>query len=306
MGPVDASPPVVAVDVGGTSIKAGVVSADGAVSRLVRATTPPAGADGKPVVDAVVAVLDGLVAGHPARRAAAVGVVVPGIVDERAGVAVGAENLGWQNVPLRDLLSDRLGCPVVLGHDVRAGGLAEHRTGACRGARNAAFVPVGTGIAAALVLDGRLFAGDGYAGEIGHVDVGGDLPCACGGRGCLETVASAAAVARRYTAASGTRVDGSRDVAARVRAGDPAAVAVWDEALDALSRGLAMLTGIVAPEVIAVGGGFAESADLVIAPLGERLADRLTFHRVPRVVPAELGDRAGCVGAGLLAWELLS
>ncbi|WP_026877570.1 ROK family protein [Jiangella gansuensis] len=305
MRPIESAPPVVAVDVGGTSVKAGVVAADGTVSRLTRVATPPPGLDAQPVVDAVVAVVEKLTAADSGGPAA-LGLVVPGIVDEQAGLAVAAENLGWRDVPLRDLVARRLDCPVVLGHDVRAGGLAEHRVGACRGARDSVFLPVGTGIAAALVLDGRLFAGAGYAGEIGHVDVGTGLPCACGGRGCLETVASAAAVARRYTAATGRPVDGSRDVAALVRAGEPAAVAVWDEALDALARGLAMLTGIVAPEIIAVGGGFGEAADLVVDPLGERLAQRLTFHRVPRVVPAELGDLAGCVGAGLLAWELIS
>ena len=192
---------------------------------------------------------------------------------------------------------------MVLGHDVRAGGLAEHRIGACRGSDNAAFVPVGTGIAAALVIDGQISRGDGYAGELGHIDVGHDLPCACGGRGCLEAIASAAALARRYTERSGVPVDGSRDVADRVRQGDPDALAVWDEALDALGHGLATLVGLVAPEVIAVGGGFGESADLVIEPLRSRLRTRLTFHRMPGVVAAELGERAGCVGAGLLAWD---
>ncbi|RIQ15698.1 ROK family protein, partial [Jiangella rhizosphaerae] len=263
----------------------------------------PAGSDGAPVLDAVAAIAERLSGDE---RPAAVGVVVPGIVDEAAGVAVRAGNLSWRDAPLRDLLAARLGCPVALGHDVRAGGLAEHRAGACRGARNAVFLPVGTGIAAALILDGRVFAGDGYAGEVGHVDVGHDLPCACGARGCLETIASAAAIARRYTAATGTAVDGSRDVAELVRRGDAAAVAVWDDALDALAYGLSLLVGVVAPEVVAIGGGLGESADLVLRPLSGRLAARLTFQRPPRIVAAELGDRAGCVGAGLLARELIA
>lgn len=295
--------PVVAVDVGGSSIKAGLIDDGGSLRSVDRTVTPPAGPDGLAVVDAVEAIVRRLAGGG---SLAAVGVVVPGIVDEAAGVAVHAENLGWHDVPLRSLLAARLGCPVAVGHDVRAGGLAEHRSGALGGARNAVFLPVGTGIAAALVLDGRVFAGDGYAGEIGHVDVGHSLVCACGARGCLEAIASAAAVARRYTAVTGAAVGGSLDVAELVRRGDPAAVAVWDDALDALAYGLALLTGVVAPSVVAVGGGLGESAGLVLRPLAGRLAARLTFQRPPRVVAAELGDRAGCVGAGLLARELIA
>lgn len=297
------APRVVAVDVGGTSIKAGLINDGGIVRSVEWTATPAAGSGGRPVVDAVEAIARRLAGGEPP---AAVGVVVPGIVDEAAGVAVHAENLGWHDVPLRSLLAARLGCPVAVGHDVRAGGLAEHRAGALRGAADAVFLPVGTGIAAALVLDGRVFAGDGYAGEIGHVDVGHALECACGGRGCLEAIASAAAVARRYTAATGAPVGGSRDVAELVRRGDPAAVAVWDDALDALAAGLALLTGVVAPTVVAVGGGLGESGDLVLEPLAARLKTRLTFQRAPRIVAAELGDRAGCVGAGLLARELIA
>ncbi|WP_199521377.1 ROK family protein [Jiangella anatolica] len=311
---------MIAVDVGGTSIKAGVLGPDGRLGPVHRTSTPPAGPDGLAVVDAVEAIVRRLAdelsdgspsgvapaggpAGAPVAAGVVVGVVVPGIVDEAAGVAVHAENLGWRDVPLRSLLSERLGCPVAVGHDVRAGGMAEHRLGACRGERNAVFLPVGTGIAAALILDGRVFAGDGYAGELGHVDVGHDLPCACGGRGCLEAIASASAVTRRYALAAGAPVAGSREVAELVRRGDPAAVAVWDEALDALAYGLSMLVGVVAPAVVAIGGGLGESPDLVLRPLTDRLAERLTFQRLPRVVAAELGDRAGCVGAGLLARE---
>ncbi|WP_298328330.1 ROK family protein [Haloactinopolyspora sp.] len=291
---------VIAVDVGGTSIKAGVVRRDGSLVETSRVRTPPAGQDGAAVLDAVAGLVDAL---RGPAQPVAVGVAVPGVVDEDAGVAVLSENLTWQDVPIAAALTARLGCPVAVGHDVRVGGLAEHRIGACQGSTNAAFVPVGTGIAAALVIDGRICRGDGYAGEVGHIDVGHDLPCACGGRGCLEAIASAAALARRYTERTGVRVDGSREVAERVRQGDKDALEVWGDALDALGHGLATLVGLVAPEVIAIGGGFGESPDLVIEPLRSRLRSRLTFHRMPRVVPAELGERAGCVGAGLLAWD---
>ena len=124
--------------------------------------------------------------------AAAAGVAVPGIVDDARGVAVFSANLGWRDVPLRRLLGERLGgTPVALGHDLRCGGLAEGRLGAGRGLDRYLFVALGTGIAAAIGIEGRIEAGaHGCAGEIGHLVVRpGGLPCPCGGRGCLETVA---------------------------------------------------------------------------------------------------------------------
>ena len=292
---------VVGVDVGGTAIKAGVVERTGTVTRTTSMSTPRPGTDAVPVIDAVADVVATLSAGEDL---AGVGVVVPGIVDEEAGIARMSENLGWVDIPFRAAISDRLQVPVAFGHDVRAGGLAEHRIGACQGARRAAFVPIGTGVAAGRVLDGAVYAGGGYAGEIGHVDVGTGLSCSCGGRGCLETVGSAAAVARRYTDLTGVAVDGARDVALRKRRGDPVATTVWDEGIDALSAGLAVLVAVVAPEVIAIGGGLA-AADDVVASLVDGLDRRLTFHARPRVVRAALGNMAGCVGAGLLAWSVV-
>ena len=130
--------------------------------------------------------------GHLVR---AVGVVVPGIIDAETGT-VGAENLAWAGTPVLAELTAAIGAdrPIVLAHDVRAGGYAELRQGALAGTTNSLFLPLGTGIAAAMVIDGSLVSGDGYAGELGHTRfVHGDAAelCACGQWGCLETVASA-------------------------------------------------------------------------------------------------------------------
>src|SRR5207245_1934226 len=136
----------------------------------------------------------------------AAGVAVPGIVDAERGVAVYAANLGWSDVPMRALLSERLdGVPVALGHDVRTGGLAEGRIGAGKGSDRFLFVPLGTGIAGAIGINGTVEAGaHGFAGEIGHVVVRpGGIPCPCGQRGCLERMASASAVSQAWAAASG-------------------------------------------------------------------------------------------------------
>ncbi len=291
---------VVAVDVGGTAMKAALVGPDHTVVRTLRRPTPTGDPTGTAILDAVLEVVQELRAGA---EVSAIGVVVPGVVDDAAGVAVWSENLGFRDLPVRDVLQDRFGLPVGFSHDVRAGALAEWRLGAGRGAASMAFVALGTGIAAGLVLDGRPYSSQGWAGEIGHADVGHGEPCVCGGTGCLEAVASAGAIARRYSAATGTLVPGAREVADQLRAGDPVAERVWGEAVDALALSFHWLVAVVAPEVIVVGGGLAESGDLLMAPLRDRLEARLSFHRRPRVVRAALGDDAGCLGAAILARE---
>ena len=282
---------VVAVDVGGTDIKAALVDGDAAELAARSLPTPrtPAG-----IVDAIAALVGEL------GEAQAIGLAVPGVVDEGRGVAVWSENLDWRDVPFASLLTERCGLPTVLGHDVRAGAIAETRVGAARGMSDVVYLSIGTGIAAGIVLGGRLHAGAGYAGEIGHTPAGHDEPCACGGAGCLEAIASAAAIARRYTARSGRPVAGAREV---VLAGDPDALAVWDEALDALATALAWIASVIAPEAVVIGGGLSQAGAALFDPLSARIPRRLTFQRVPRLIPAALGERAGCIGAGLLALD---
>lgn len=240
--------------------------------------------------------------------AAAAGIAVPGIVDEEQGVAAYSANLGWRDVPLRRLLAERLGgVPVALGHDVRTGGLAEGRIGAGKGADRFLFVPLGTGIAGAIGIDGRVEAGaHGFAGEIGHIVVRpGGAPCPCGQRGCLERFASAAAVSEAWSAACGDPEADAADCAKAVASGDPNAVRVWHEAVDALADGLVTALTLLDPRTLIIGGGLAEAGETLFTPLREAVRRRVTFQKLPSVVPAALGDTAGCLGAGLLAWDLL-
>ncbi|MEV0280909.1 ROK family protein [Streptomyces sp. NPDC050610] len=302
---------VIALDVGGTGMKAALVGAD---NTLLYEARRPTGRERGPeaIVDEILDFAAELsdkgraLFGEPAEAA---GVAVPGIVDEAGGVAVYAANLGWRDLPMRRLLSDRLGgLPVALGHDVRTGGLAEGRIGAGNGADRFLFIPLGTGIAGAIGIDGRIEAGaHGYAGEIGHIVVRpGGPECSCGQRGCLETMASAAAVSRAWAAASGAPEADAADCAKAVESGDPRARAVWDEAVGALADGLLIGLTLLDPRMLIIGGGLAEAGETLFTPLRAAVADRVTFHKVPRIVPAALGDTAGCLGAGLLAWDLLA
>ncbi|MFF8587289.1 ROK family protein [Streptomyces althioticus] len=301
---------VIALDVGGTGMKAALVGADG---ELLHQARRPTGRERGP--DAVVeGILDfaAELRAHGIRAhgepASAAGVAVPGIVDEAEGVAAYAANLGWRDVPLRALLAERLGgVPVALGHDVRSGGLAEGRVGAGRGADRFLFVPLGTGIAGAIGIDGKVEAGaHGFAGEIGHIVVRpGGAECPCGQRGCLERYASASAVSRAWAEASGGPDADAADCAKAVASGDERAVRVWQEAVDALADGLVTALTLLDPRTLIIGGGLAEAGETLFTPLREAVRRRVTFQKLPSLVPAALGDTAGCLGAGLLAWDLI-
>ncbi|WP_406087945.1 ROK family protein [Streptomyces virginiae] len=302
---------VIALDVGGTGMKAALVADDGTLLHEARRAT---GRERGP--DAVVETIQDFAAelldtGRErfGRPASAAGVAVPGIVDAENGIAVYAANLGWRDVPMRALLSSHLGgIPVALGHDVRTGGLAEGRIGAGRGADRFLFVPLGTGIAGAIGIAGRIEAGaHGYAGEIGHIVVRpGGPACGCGQRGCLETLASAAAVSRAWAAASGDPDADAADCAKAVASGDPRAQEVWLAAVGALADGLVTAITLLDPRTLIIGGGLAEAGETLFTPLRTAVEERVTFQRLPHIVPAALGDTAGCLGAGLLAWDLLA
>jgi glucokinase len=296
----------VALDIGGTTIKGAVVAHDGTVMARLRRPTPPHDNGSDEVLAEALAAIEVLTGAAPRNGGVrAIGLVVTGIVDERRGMAVHSQNVGWRNVPVRSLVEQATRLPVGFGHDVRAGTLAEWRLGAGRGLDDLLFVPIGTGVSAGIVVQGRLVTGGGYAGEIGHVDVGHGVPCTCGGRGCVEALASAAAIARRYTAASGRPVAGAREVAERMAAGDPTARQIWNDATEALALALAWTSVVLAPQAILLGGGLARSGSLLFEPLGQALGRHLGVVRRPQLVPATLQDDAGFLGAALLAWEAL-
>jgi glucokinase len=290
------SPAVLAVDVGGTSIKAAVVDERG---RTLRSETVPT-----PVLrgpDAVVEAVREVAGALCGPGVEAAGVVVPGVVE--AGVARYAANLGWRDVPLRDLLAAQLSVAVVVDHDVRAAGLAERTSGAARDVADCLIVVIGTGIAALVVAGGVQVGGaTGLAGELGHLPVYPDgEPCACGQRGCVETYASAAAIARRYRALTGLDLNAQQIVAAL--GSDPAADEVWTQATDALGLGLAAATLLLDPSLVVLGGGLAGAGQALGEPTAAALRAQLAWRPAPRVEVSPLAGRAGLVGAALLAWR---
>lgn len=291
--------PAVGIDIGGTRTKSVLLGTEGdggsGEAAHVVHDTPPDLATG--IVDHVRRILHDLDVA-PAR----LGVVVPGLVDDRTGYVRWAANVGLRELDLRALLSRELRVPVAVGHDVRAGLLGEHRYGAARGVDDALFVAMGTGLAGALLTRGRLVTGSVWTGEIGHVVVDPDGPlCACGGSGCLEAIASAGALGRRWRETVG-RPGGAEDLLAAAAAGDDRARGLFAAAVRSLVVVLAPVVAAAGTERVILGGGLAQAAEVLREPVDARL-QALLPGRTVEVRLATLGDRAAALGALVLAQE---
>ncbi|MHC1561717.1 ROK family protein [Actinomycetospora sp. C-140] len=306
----------VGVDVGGTSVRAAVVDGDG---RVLAEAAAPTAREASALDDVVVELVGGLATTHPVR---AVGLAVAGFVDpDRRTVAFGA-HLPWRDDPVVDRLAERLALPVVVEHDANAAGLAEHRVGAASGASVAVLVALGTGIGAALLIDGAVFRGaHGVAPELGHLTVvRGGRPCPCGKSGCLERYCSGSALGRSAEELVAATDDFSvlraaweraepltgRDVARAAEQGDALAGRVVAEFADWLGQALALVADVFDPDVVVVGGEVSASAPLYLERARRRYAQKVTgdgHRRLADIRTAELGGRAGVIGAALDARE---
>jgi glucokinase len=293
---------VVAVDVGGTEIKSALVDSDLNVIATTTAPTPKADSTGAETVKAIAAIVAEFGSTH---KVEAVGLAVPGALDEPAGTSRWSGNLQWKNLPIRDLLHAAIKIPVAFGHDVRTAAVAEVRNGAAKGARNAIFIPVGTGIAAAFIIDGEIRSAEGFAGEIGHVNVNGKYPCVCGKTGCLEAASSTLAISKAYEAQSGKTGTTTEEIYKLVVAGDSVATQVWADATAAMARACETLITLLAPEVIVFGGGLSNAGETFLKPIRDYLDTSLTFQRKPRLEIAHYGSKAGTIGCAILAFDLV-
>ena len=286
-----------AVDVGGTTIKAELVDRAGTVVAAEQRSTP----QGHQALETVAEVGRALLAQRPDAPVVGAGVVVPGLVNREAGIATYSANIGWRDLELVRSLGAEWRLPVRVANEVAAGGVAEHRLGAGVGTQDLAFVAIGTGIAASIVSGGHLVTGHrGETAEIGHLAVRPGVRCACGRDGCLEAVASAAAIARRYTGLSGNDVTGAHDVAERLST-DGVARQVWQDAVEALADALGIISLVVSPARVVIGGGLGRAGEALLAPLRVALRQRVTIVHPAEVTASVLGDRGGVIGAALLA-----
>jgi glucokinase len=295
---------VIGVDVGGTKIRAAVVSRDGSVGPRVESPSTHSSQD------ALLAELDSMVEelrrGDPGVRALGLG--VPSRIDQRAGRAIKSVNIPLEGVDLRDRMRERHGLPVAVDNDANAAAIAEWRVGAARGARYVVMLTLGTGVGGGLILDGKPYRGaTGSGAELGHLVLDPDgPPCGCGGHGHLESFAAGPAADRVAQSLYGPE-SSAHELVRRAQAGEGEAV----EALAAIGRylgaGIASLVNVFEPEVVVVGGGFGVAGELLLGPAREVVAvEALDPARdTVRIVQAELGGDAGVIGAGMVGFEAL-
>ena len=304
--------PVVAVDLGGTNLRAAFFpTGRPPAERTLRIPTP---ADQGPetVLEAIAGIVRKLLR-EPIASSLRVAVAAPGPLDPESGIVFHAPNLpGWTNIPLRAELERRLGCVVRIGNDANLAALGEWRHGAGRGVEDLIYLTLSTGIGGGVITGGRLLTGSrGLAAELGHLPVLTDGPiCSCGKAGHLEAVASGTAIARRAREllAAGEPSDlrglpEAEAVAEAAQRGDPLAVRVMTEAGEVLGRALAGLVHIFNPQRIVLGGGVVNAGDVFLEPARRSLRTEVmhpAFLEGLEVVTAAFGDESGLVGAAVL------
>jgi glucokinase len=309
----------IGADLGGTKMLVGVV--DDACEVLHRSTAATLGLAQEELLDGLERELRAALEARP--DAAAIGLGIPCTIDRERGIAINAVNLDLADVPIRDLMQERLGLPVFVDNDANVAAIAEHRFGAARGVRNVVMLTIGTGIGGGLILDGRPYRGSTGAGaELGHmvIDIHGPrCQGTCPGHGCAESLASGTVLAAEglevagrepgselgLLLASGGEIDGRAVTDAAIRGDGPARGAV--EAIGRrLGVALASLANIFEPDVIVVGGGVMAAGELLLEPAREELRSRaLPPMNATKVVAAELGPDAGMIGAAAMAAQEL-
>ncbi|MDD4796393.1 MAG: ROK family protein [Eubacteriales bacterium] len=306
------------VDLGGTNIAIGLVDEQGNILHKDSVPTlsarPPA-----EVVDDMAALCRKVTAdaGKSMDDIAAVGIGVPGLTIDETGVVVFATNLGWHDVHMGTQLGRALNKPVHMDNDANVAALGEVVAGGMRGAKNAIFLTLGTGVGGGIVLDGKIFSGTHHVGgEVGHmITVINGEPCTCGNRGCWERYTSATALIREGKKAAqrnpqsliNKKVAGDLDkISARTvidaaREEDADAVQIYRDYIEALALGIINLINLLDPEMVAVGGGVAAAGDFLLEPLKACVASHVFYKDAPHaeIVLAVLGNDAGIIGAAV-------
>ncbi|MDR0269118.1 ROK family protein [Paenibacillus sp.] len=312
------------VDVGGTNIVCGLVAPSGEVlHQIKRATEVSKGPDS--ILEKIASMIEEAAAGYAEQigqetSVIAVGIGLPGFVDPDEGIARFAGNLGWRNLPAAERLRARLNMPVYIDNDVRTYVYGEAMYGAGKGYKDVLGITVGTGIASAMVNDGKLFYGfRNMSGELGHIAMDGLTdPCPCGLHGCLETFASASGMVRHAKKAlrngeasilhewyPGERLEEltAADLSRAYDQGDAFAKSIMDKAGTLLGRALSYAVPLVSPELIIVGGGGALAGDRLLTPLKQELYSRILpdYRERLNVVTALNNDDAGVTGSAMYA-----
>ena len=313
--------PVLAIDLGGTKIITAIISDQGQImAREYCLTLAEEGPQS--VIDRILLAIDHLLnlKNMDSSQLDSISMAAAGAIDFDQGLVTSSPHLpGWHNIPLRDMVKEKYGVNTFLINDASAAALGEHQFGAGKGVNNLIMLTVGTGIGGGIIINGQLYLGaGGSAGEIGHmtIDVNGPR-CSCGNIGCLETLASGTAVAREAIRriSQGERSSLTEIVSGKLEditaetvdvaaaGGDSLASEVISQAATYLGVGMVNLVNIFNPEMIIVGGGMAKMEDRLLNPARRVVRERA--FRLPaqavRIVPAQLGEDAGVIGAAVFA-----
>ncbi|MDQ1301964.1 MAG: hypothetical protein QG637_1886 [Chloroflexota bacterium] len=313
------APYLIAVDLGGTQIRAAICDADGQIYKRVATLTQAHEGPG-----AVLARINETIAealdGASLDAVAGIGIGAPGPLDPTSGTILAAPNLpGWINIPLRNLVSTRFGKPTFLGNDANVAGLAELTYGAARGVRDMIYLTISTGIGSGIVIDGRMLLGvRGLAAEAGHTIIKPDGPkCGCGNRGCIEALAAGPAISRdvigRLKAGKSSKITrlvggdldkvDARVVSEAAAAGDKLAVNAFRRAGKYLGLGIVNLLHLFNPRMVVLGGSVTKAGPLLFDPMWAAIRGRAmpAYLEGLAIVPAALGDDVGLLGALALA-----
>ncbi|MDK2915956.1 MAG: glucokinase [Euryarchaeota archaeon] len=303
---------VIAVDLGGTNLRAALIGPDATILAHDAVPTPTAGPSGEVITAAIAARVEALLALPEGKEAAAIGVASAGPIDPGRGWVVDSPNIAFPVVEIVEPLRERFGLPVRLINDARAGVLGERWAGAARGSDNVVYITLSTGIGGGAVVNGCLLLGmNGNAGEIGHVpvDTRYNLVCGCGFAGHWEAYASAKNIPRFFAAwreAAGVRdvafdPSSTRAIFEAARAEDPAALAFMEALGEVNGRGVSAVTVAYNPEMIVLDGPLARYyGDIVIRHM-EPFIDR--YLPLPRLVVSSLAGQAPLLGAAAYVLE---
>lgn len=308
---------VIGIDLGGTDIKGALLDLDGHTLEKIRVAT-----DAKNGYQAVVArvlqVIEQLKqwSGIENKEISGVGIGIPGQIDYSQGKVLFAPNLDWHEVNIKQSIEQASGLPVFLDNDGNVAALGEMWSGAGKGYANIVMLTIGTGIGGGIIIDGQLLRGkSGSAGEIGHMIMLKNGPlCNCGQSGCLETLTAAPAILRqareamqsdRKTSLTDFAQLTAKDVFIAAERGDQVALQIIANSAYWLGIAIANLINVINPELVIIGGGVARAGDILIAPIRQiALAKALSVAaEAVKIVPAYLGNDAGCIGAGALVWH---
>lgn len=304
----------IGVDLGGTHIGVGIVDQAGKLIATNYVDTPTDRAF-LPTVKVMGQAIIGLLKreGIDISLCSGIGIGSPGVADAKTGNIVYSANFAWRNCPLRDELYKLVPLPIAIANDADAAGWAEYLMGAGKGSESCITITLGTGIGGGMVIAGKLFSGGMTGGgELGHVTLVADgRQCGCGKKGCAEAYASATAMIKmakellpQYPQSVLNKVEklNAKAVVDASREGDALGVTVFEQYVNYLAHLLASIINLIAPQVIALGGGVAGAGEYLLEPLNKRVDELILNKELPRakIVCATMGSDAGIVGAALL------